>query len=357
MWVINNQTPFATERSWVRDKNGAEVWLVAIKGTFLINRDGSIRLAEEQEEVHIAPKFRGAPESTSLLYDTDLPHFKKNTDILIEGHAYAPEGKSVTKLDVSFRVANTKKKVRIIGDRIWKRGLLSISLSRPRPFVKMPIIYERAFGGCDQISEKQKHHGWEARNPIGCGFATKAKHLLGKPAPNIENPSALIKRWKKRPAPAGLGPIAGNWSPRVALAGTYDEKWEKERQPLLAEDFNEMYYQSAPKDQQASGFLKGGEMVEVYNMTPDSVLKFRLPRVTFGISTNFDDNTTEVHRAALHTVTIKPDFPKVVMVWHTHLECHHKVLKLLHTTVKMKKGVLQSEKDKKHNAWLAELSQ
>jgi len=77
MWTLTNNTPFAAERTWVRDKNGAEVWLVAVKGTFSIEPDGSIQLAEEQEEVNIAPKFRGDPQSASLLYDTDLPHTKK----------------------------------------------------------------------------------------------------------------------------------------------------------------------------------------------------------------------------------------------------------------------------------------
>ena len=110
MWTIANNTPFAAERTWVRDKDGAEIWLVAVKGTFSIESDGSIQLAEEQEEVNIAPKFRGPPESSSLLYDTDLPHTKKNTDILIEGHAYAPHGQPITKVNVALRVANIKKK-------------------------------------------------------------------------------------------------------------------------------------------------------------------------------------------------------------------------------------------------------
>ncbi len=39
--MLNNKTPFAAERSWVRDRNGAEVWLVAVKGTFNILPDGT----------------------------------------------------------------------------------------------------------------------------------------------------------------------------------------------------------------------------------------------------------------------------------------------------------------------------
>jgi len=339
MWCLQNNTPFAAERVWVRDKNGAEVWLVAVKGTFSIEPEGTLNVAEEQEEVNIAPKFRGPPESSSLLYDTDLPHIKKNTDILIEGHAYAPRGKPVTKINVAMRVGRIKKELRVTGDRVWKKSFMGVTLSTPQPFIKIPLIYERAFGGTDQTSKNPKYHNWEPRNPVGCGFATKAKHLIGKPAPNIEDPSSLIHSWKQRPSPVGFGPIAGHWSPRVELAGTYDEEWEKNRLPLLPQDFNESYYQCAPKDQQVQGYLKGGELFELYRMTPSGELKFQLPRITLGFTTYFDDNSTEEHRAVLHTVIVKPDISKVVMVWHTQLECHYKVLKLMSTTIRLKQRV------------------
>ena len=41
MWQIDNRTPFAAERGWVRDRDGAEVWLVAVKCTFDILPDGT----------------------------------------------------------------------------------------------------------------------------------------------------------------------------------------------------------------------------------------------------------------------------------------------------------------------------
>jgi len=345
VWALNNQTPFAAERCWVRDKNGAEVWLVAVKGTFNIESDGTTNIAEEQEEVHIAPKFRGAPDCSSLLYDTDLPHLKRNTDVLLEGHAYAPQGKLVKEIDVAMKTGKIQKILRVIGDRQYVKTEVGIKLSTPQPFTKMPITYERAFGGIDQLSENPKDHDWEARNAIGCGFVTREEHLEGKAAPNIEDPKALIKNWKQRPRPAGFGPIAGHWSPRSELAGTYDENWEETRQPLLAEDFDERYHQCAPEDQQETGYLKGGENVDLYNLTPNGHMQFFLPRISLSFTTNFDDGSSVQHRAVVHTVTIKPDHSKVVMVWHTHLECHHKVLKLNKTSIRLKKRIMLSIRD------------
>lgn len=342
MWVLNNTTPFAAERCWVRDKNGAEVWLVAVKGTFAIQPDGSTIIQDEQEPVNIAPKLRGSPENSSLLFDTDLPHKKKATDILVEGHAYAPAGKYAKVLDVGLKVANIKKICRVTGDRIWEKAGIGIALSKPQPFQKMPLIYERAFGGTDLEDKDPKHRGWERRNPIGQGFATREKHLIGKFAPNIEDPASLISHWKQRPRPVGFGPIAGHWSPRVELAGTYNEDWEKTRQPLLPNDFDERFYQCAPQDQQVPGYLKGRELFELYNMTSDGILKFGLPRISIGFTTNFDDGSSEEHRGSLYTVTVKPDYPKVEMVWHTHLACHHKVLKLNSTMIRVKQRIMQS---------------
>jgi len=351
MWVLDNHTPFAAERTWVRDKNGAEVWLVAVKATFSVNPDGSLFLADEQEDVHLAPQFRGDPAASSLLYETDLPHQKHNTDVLIDGHAYAPYGKPVRSIDVAFKLGNLQKQLRVTGDRFWKRSFPGVAPSHPQPFVKLPLIYERSFGGFDLTSKDPKDHDWDLRNPSGCGFVKKNKNLIGKPVPNIEYPSSMIGKWQSSSQPAGFGPIAGHWSPRRELTGTYDENWEKNRQPLLPEDFDERYYQCAPEDQQAQGYLRGGELVELFNLTPSGRLKFRLPQVTLGFTSHFDDNSSKEHRAELHTVILKPDHLKVVMVWHTHLECHHKVLKLMNTEIRVKHRILASEKNTANGAW------
>jgi len=246
MWTINNNTPFATERCWVRDRIGAEVWLVAIKATFDIRPDGQLCLAEEQEVVNLAPKSREDGENPSLLYDTDMPHLKNNTDVLVEGHAYTPRGEPASDVHVRLQVANINKTLRVFGDRVWQQTLGKASLTRPRPFTKMPLVWERAFGGSDLSAENSKHHGWEARNPAGCGFATHQEHLDEQAAPNIEDPQALIGHWNDRPNPLCFAPIAGHWSPRVELAGTYDENWEQTKQPLLPDDFDDAILFTSP---------------------------------------------------------------------------------------------------------------
>jgi hypothetical protein len=334
MWEHDNLTPFAADHSWVRARDGAEVWVVAVKATFLIRPDGTTEVAPEQEPVTLVPKFRGDPAASSLLYDSDLYHTKPTTEVLLHGHAYAPGGRPVTEVDVRMKVGPLKKTLHVTGDRVWRPGPLGSRAGAPEPFEKMPLTYERAYGGRDESDPKKPT--WETRNPVGVGFHP----ALGQPLPNVEDPRHLIGAWS-RPTPAGFGPIAAHWQPRVKWGGTYGDKWLKERQPLLPEDFDERFFLCAPEDQQAPAYFKGREPVELINLTPGGLLSFNLPREAFGFTTRFTTGEVVRHRANLHTVILEPDVPRVSMVWHTHLPCHPKVLKLKQTTI-TRKEVLAS---------------
>jgi hypothetical protein len=278
------------------------------------------------------PEYFGEPGKSSMKYDADLILTKTTTDVIVLGRAYAPGGRPVQELDVGFRIGPAQKVLRVSGDRQWKGS----GPSTPQPFVKMPIVYERAFGGVDSKSE-QPDRDWDWRNPVGTGFAVQKEHLDGVALPNVEYPDRPFREWNDRPPPAGFGPIGGHWQSRVALAGTYDERWMKTRQPLLPDDFDDRFFQCAPADQQAPQFLMGGEPVALLNLTPSGELRFVLPRVFLRLETRFYDGTRQVHGLPkLHTVIVEPDHPRVSVVWHSALGCHFKVQKLERTIVTLK---------------------
>ncbi len=333
MWQIDNRTPFAVERAWVRDREGVEVWLVVVKATFDIKPDGSTEISSVQPPVLHVPEYIGEPGKSSIKYEADLILSKKTTDILVVGHAYAPVGYTATRLDVGFKVGPVTKLLRVSGDRHWQDG----RPTEPKPFTKMPLIYERAFGGVDRRSEHPECD-WDWRNPLGTGFAVSKAHLLGVPLPNLEHPQQLIESGSERPEPAGFGAIGAHWQPRVAFAGTYDEHWLQHRQPLLPEDFDERFFQCAPLDQQTPHFLSGGEAVALSGLTAEGqVLRFFLPRLHLGFETRFYDGSLDIHKTKnLHTVILEPDFPRVSLVWHSALPCHFRVQKLQRTRVTLK---------------------
>jgi len=337
MWQLDNRTPYAAERTWVRDRDGAEIWLVAVKCSFDIGADGRTEVAPVQPPVAQQPEFMGAGAAPSLKYEMDLVRTKLTTDVVLIGHAHAPGGEPVTQLDVGLRVGPVAKRLRVTGDRIWLGG----SPSEPVPFTVMPLVWERAYGGIDPWTRDAPNPQWDVRNPAGTGFALEASHSEGLRLPNIEYPDQCIRAWSDRPAPAGFGPLCNHWHPRAALAGTYDDKWQQERLPLLPLDFDDRHYQRAPVDQQTPQFLRGGEPVVLINLTPhDELLRFELPRVILGFETFFSDGERRVHEPPkLHTVIVEPDLLRVSLLWHSALPCHPKVHKLLKTRIHEKRLV------------------
>jgi hypothetical protein len=332
MWQIDNRTPFAAERGWVRDRHGTEVWLVAVKCTFDILPDGTTRVSDQQPPVLRVPEYHGEPGKSSPKYEADLVLTKTTTDVLVVGHAYASGGRLVSELDAGFRVGPIKKVLIVSGDRRWR----AMGRSSPEPFARMPLVYERAFGGVD-VKSSHPERDWEWRNPVGTGFAVSRDHVTDLALPNVEYPDERVGSWSDRPRPAGFGAVPCHWQPRVAFAGTYDDKWMQTRQPLLPDDFDDRYFQCAPVDQQAPTFLRGGEPVVLSRLTPGGELQFTLPKVFLGFDTRFYDGTREIHKERkLHTVILEPDYPRVSLVWHTALPCHFKVHKLERTVVTLK---------------------
>src|SRR6476659_1612393 len=104
MWELSNRTRFAAERTFARDRDGAEVLLVVLKATFAIGPDGALRVADEQVPVAEVPLHAGEPWRSSLRHDADFALGKRATDVLATGHAHAPQGKPTIAVEARVRV-------------------------------------------------------------------------------------------------------------------------------------------------------------------------------------------------------------------------------------------------------------
>lgn len=320
MGKVQNFTPFTATGAWTRGRDGGEVRLIAVRCTFRINRDGTTSVADEQDAEVLTPKYREDPATSGLLYDSDFSLTKPTTDVLLHGHAYAPGGEPAQRVDVTMQVGDVRKSLRVCGDR------RSASATSAEPFTKMPLTYERAYGGREPGPPRDPDRPqFEPRNPVGTGY------FSGTPAPNVEYPGVSLTS-----RPAGFGPISPHWQPRVRYAGTYDAAWRRDRCPLYPDDLDDRFFLCSPEDQRPGEFLRGGEPVELLNLTPSGRLAFTLPRVAFGFESVFRGGDRVHHRGRLHTVILEPDVPRVILVWRTELPCHARALKLQRTTVRQK---------------------
>lgn len=314
MWAVDNRTTYGVGRTWGRNKDGVHEWIVAVRASFDIGPKGRLEIADDQPEPFLAAEYNGEDGASSLRYEADLVGPKPTTDIVLNGTAHAPAGRASRDFMVSMRVGKTEKVLRVLGERYWMPTGTGLQASGADAVVEVPIVYERAYGGFDARDPDPKRQKMDARNPVGVGVVAAGGHWEGEPLHNFEYP----KRDPITSGPAGFGAIASHWMPRLSLQGTYDDAWARKRRPLLPEDWEPRALQCAPQDQQATQHLRGGEPVELLNLTPNGAMRFDLPKAYFTFETKFSTlrgHRSEEHRAKLSTVILEPDHPRVVMVW------------------------------------------
>jgi hypothetical protein len=267
MIPIENRSPFAADIVSVLDKTGSERRTLVVVATFEWDERHQVRVAATQTPVCLADEYRGEPGLSSVQRESDVCPPKPFVDILVNAFAYAPAGRRVQSVKVAMKVGDVVKQLRVTGDRPKRGGIVG----EPQPFDKLEISYERAGGGTVADSTQ-----FDSSNPVGIGFrgARAADPRIRSDVPNVEH----LEPARGAPA-AGFGVIGRGWTPRLQLAGTYDEAWLASQWPLPPDDFDERHYQSAPPDQQSKA-IRGGERVQLLNLTPEGHCEFVLPTVT-----------------------------------------------------------------------------
>jgi hypothetical protein len=260
--------------------------------------------------------FYGRPGESSVRYESDLVPFKPGTDVVLIGHAYAPKP-MIRRIDVTVRVGSLERTCRVNGNRRWQKTFGFLGISEPEPLEKIPLVYERSFGGQDLSSPEVKDHERENRNPVGCGLWARKSRLEPEEValPNIEDPANPIKGRQDRPRPAGFGFIGRHWQPRLAYAGTYDQNWAEKRSPLLPLDFDERYFHGAHPDLVFNGHLQGGEPVEIIHASPQGSLRFTLPRMRPQVALISTAMEWTYAEPRFDTLILEPDESRIIAVW------------------------------------------
>lgn len=294
------------------DKDAREHLVVCIKGTFQLPKNGNAPiLAEEQVPLVEADTFTGEPGLSAPVYESDFALNKPRCDILLNGCAYAPGGKPDTKVPVTLRFGQMEKSFNVIGDRVWESSLLGTKASWVKPFVRMPITYDRAFGGVDDSPKDPNKVRAIMENPVGIGFNhyLSSEAVDGRPMPNTEELKHRITAPDKKYRPMSYGPIGRGWQPRASMSGTYDQNWIDNIFPFLPTDFDNAYFQSAPLDQQVP-YPQGGESVMLTNLSPEGRVAFTFPRINLLVWFFLRNGEEIEERAVVDTVILEPDLER-----------------------------------------------
>lgn len=225
---------------------------VMVKATFAFVPDG-LMAPTTPLPVFTSELHNDHNPTASVCATNETAPFLRKADVVFRGAAVAPGGTPVQKLTTRLALARGSevlfdKRLEIFGDR---KKDPSGEVSAAEPFTRMPLVYDRAYGGIGN-----------AQNPLGVGLGPSADGRIK--LPNVENPSGA-----NQVEPAGYAPISVSWAARKKLLGGRARAELDPPDAEIPEDFDDSYFQSAPPDQRI-GFLQGDEMLMLKHLTPSA---------------------------------------------------------------------------------------
>lgn len=318
---VENQTPFKADLNFTFERTGRELVVIAIKATYdFPAQQHGMRLSDQQQPLLVADVFGPDPATDAPLFDNDFAPIKRKCDVLCHGSAIAPDGRPATSVVVGIRLGTWTKAFRVNGARIWLTSAFGHRISDPRPFLRTPISYDCAWGGVDPDPLTKGHAKTCEENPSGVGYYPFRSDLNGAPLPSTCELNDDVRDATGPHRPMAFGPIGRAWLPRRAYAGTYDDAWLNNRMPLLPDDFDDRYFQSAPPDQQIA-FPAGGEQIELVNLTEEGRLHMSLPREMISVTFRRKEGPFSQKTALLDTVQFLTDERKLCLTWRTRFAC------------------------------------
>lgn len=243
---------------------------------------------------------------------TDHVPLKRVPEVLLVGHAYAPEGTLVTSLAARLAIGDVDKMVHVFGDRYFT---LNGALAGPAHFTKMPLLWERAAGGPG------------TSNPVGVRMGADAlADAWGRIGlPNFQPAGQSITARGDGVAPIGFGPIAPSWPTRMVRLHRHAATWDPTRwhERPLPEDVDFAYFNAAPSDQVLKE-LTGHERIVLENLHPRVArlvthLRVVTPCVTATVE---GDASREVHMRC-DTLVLDTDRGTATLVWRGNVPLDH----------------------------------
>lgn len=234
---------------------------IAALGFFALGRSDERFLVDNLQWPRVLPQL---PAGQPL--DHVLP--KAHAEVALCGSAYAPE--PVEAMTVRMQCGPVDKRLRAIGERNWRRRWWQgVCVDAPKPFTRMPLTLERAYGGAGHD------------NPLGSAYLPRWSWLRlrqGK-MPNVEYPAQCLLPGRRALPHASYAPQQlAHAARRRSASGTYDRRWLEQDFPGLPRDFDFSLYNLTPPDQQFQGHFAGGEAYRLEGLHPSAaVLSGSLP--------------------------------------------------------------------------------
>jgi hypothetical protein len=224
------------------------------KATFELHPN-ECALAPEQEDPSDTDTFWNDDPRRSVVVPSDRAPYKPRADVVLVGHAYAPNREPARAIMTRLLVGEIDKSIEVWCDRGFRTHAGQLLEGQRQS--KMLLTWERAAGGP------------ETNNPVGMRFDATPDRFGVVAIPNLQPPGAHFGQWGDTFAPVGYGPVAPHWPARTQKlyrsAGSFAAQgWE---QRPLPDSFDYGYFNVAPPDQQVTE-LRPNERIVLENLHP-----------------------------------------------------------------------------------------
>lgn len=340
-------------------------WLfgVVAKRTYLVTNG---RCHPHPEQVPLVEEVELSDDDRQLEHDCDVVLQRKQADIVVLGHAYPHGGRAV--FEATITVGDFVRRIGVFGDRRVSRGHDGhLQFSPPAGFEKMPLTWDRAYGGIDDAARRDigdpflefmaekgetPDPAWGLfsypRNPAGRGYLTEdtPAGIEECRLPNLEmmeallSPQTLVRKdfmyWPSGPPVAGTGWLHHSYFPRSVHFGHpprvyHDGKirprdffevragWVKGEAMLLRATAMARLDPRAAQ-QSAMGMrhptIDPGATVELCNLHPrEPKWRFELPDEVPRMAFKLPEAPAANLRPAIRTLLLEPDLDRVTVVW------------------------------------------
>jgi len=290
--------------------------VVVVKGTFDVDRDGQLTLAEEQVPVARKAGWAGEPGESEMLHDSDLVFTKPTTDLLVQGQAHAPVGDEEPTVPVSLKV--TREESVLVHREVTVEAGEPAGLGPVAPFAPPRAALA---GTCDEA--------WrQLRAPLLPEDFDERFYLC---APEEQRPEEHLTGGEivtlQNLCPEGALELT---LPRAVLTfhTTFGPDGEVQKEPSS----NRMRMREGRGARLARSEEGAYPKVRNRRVTPPGGMDRPSERAEYC-------GTATTHLARLYTVTVEPEERRVQMVWQTHLACHQKIYKLQKTVIRLLEDV------------------
>jgi len=357
--------PKATQHIICAQPDDGYALAVVLKQTLAIRSDGSCVPADEQEPLELDfPRYEDLepPAIAPTCWDSDMIAFKEATDVVLQGHAYSYGKRATVDADLSF--GKISRTVRVHGDRPCSWSGNGPRFGPPEPFERIPLRYDRAYGGCDLTALARLGDGiaetfgpnepaWGLdtcthfhypRNRSGTGFLVEAspESIEGMRVPNLEFPDDPVtperlavghwRDWMPAPLPAAFDWYDPGWFPRIAYLGEaplhrdnpgrvreIDRGWAPAdllRLPSITRAAHHAGFLQGASPGLAVRDFKPNTTFRLTNLSPGQPERVvKLPGKTPTVKLQLTASDRKKMKAHCNAVVLRPDDDRIILVW------------------------------------------